>query len=136
MAGNSVARAVADILRRPRMNAPASHSRRRSLASIALMAAITLFAASRLWILTTAKIEQSTVGVFTMAGYDYRFARAHGESVYDVHTRRVRAERESRPQAPPPETDPSRERLEYPPLAVAWMALPTFFAPPPGPAWE
>jgi len=71
-------------------------------------------------------------GLFTLIGYEYRYARAHDESVYDVHARRAQTDlelqKQQRPIGPPP--DQTSTRLEYPPLAAWVMSLPTYFAPP------
>ena len=103
---------------------PAFSSR---FATALLIAACAVFVVSRVWILGFATIERSTVGVFAEMGFEYRLAAEQGESFYALHARRVREDAAGRAARGVPGTDAARQDVEYPPLAVAWMVLPTYF---------
>src|SRR5205823_4981256 len=112
-----------------------------SSGGLGLLLVILLFATTRLWVLSTSTIRQSTVRLFTNIGYEYRYARAKGESVYDVHARRAAEDMKrgeilrARGEVVPP-ADESRLQLEYPPLAIFGMALTTRLAPEPPADWS
>src|SRR4051812_21037979 len=118
-------------------NPPLGPGTAKSPAILPFIIVAAVFVLSRLWVLQWAEIRQSTVGLFTQTGYEYRYASAHNESVYAVHGRGIRdglwggANRGGGPPG-----DPSRLRLKYPPLATWAMILPTYFPPPIGPEWE
>src|SRR5687768_3197166 len=99
---------------------------RRSTIVLALACAV--FVVTRLWILMLAPVERSTVGVFAEMGFEYRAATSRGEPWYEFHAQRAREAARIRVQrGHAPGADPAREKVEYPPLAVAWIVLPTYF---------
>jgi len=79
-----------------------------------------------------ASIIQSTVYRSAQIGLEWRIARATGQDFYHFHT----AVNQQLTQRLPLEQRPlmaDLNRIEYPPLAVLWMALPTYFLPAPAP---
>ena len=93
------------------------------------MIACVVFVRGRLWVLTEATIQPTTIGIFAEMGLEYRLAAQSGEPFYDYHARRARqiaAARQAQGGAP---VDTARQQVEYPPLAIAWMVLPTYFVP-------
>jgi hypothetical protein len=111
--------------------ATASPTRARSRGfGTALLLIILAFVATRLWILDQKNIPQTSTGLFMLAGFEYRAAMTQGESVYAIHARNAAQMAQALEQEGGPSPDPARGEMEYPPLCVAWLALPTLFAPP------
>jgi hypothetical protein len=93
------------------------------------MIACVVFVRGRLWVLNEATIQPTTIGIFAEMGLEYRLAAQRGESFYDYHARRARQIATARQAQGGPPVDTARQQVEYPPLAIAWMVLPTYFVP-------
>ena len=97
---------------------------------IAFCAILLLFLASRAYVLFFADIQGSTLAAVNVM-YALTFRRAANEGVpFYAEIENSRSRAEERPiDAPPPQ--PIECRVEYPPLAIEWMRIPTFFQPRP-----
>jgi hypothetical protein len=96
----------------------------------AIWVAVVVFLATRVWILLVPTIEESSAGLYAVLGYESRIAQLQGRSVYAVHEQRVTARQEAAARETGRPIDPSLRMIEYPPLAIAWMTLPTYLGPP------
>src|SRR5437868_6604757 len=113
-------------------NLPPAMNPRGGRTSAAMIAVILAFAATRIWVLVFAPVKHDELDVLAQMGFEQRLASSRNESFYDLHARVAKADAQQRQRAGGPPADPARQRVEYPPLAIAWIVLPTYFCDPVG----
>ena len=88
----------------------------------AKLAVLLLFVASRVPIALTEPPGSTMAGVNVLYGYEVERAAALGLSFYELHARNR--------QDADPSGSPTERLVEYPPLTILWMAMPTWFLDP------